>query len=63
MLDYIISVLSGHDMNGLDYGAIGAFMLYKCLQNSIRRILRKVETIIIIYIAMYIGYKIWEYLL
>lgn len=63
MLDYIISVLSGQDMNGLDYGAIGAFMLYKCLRDSIRRILRKIETIIIVYIALYIGYKIWQYLL
>ena len=32
MLDYIITHISGHYMNGVDYGAIGGFMLYRILQ-------------------------------
>ena len=62
MLDYIISLISGQHMNGLDYGAIGGFMLYRLLQNSIRRILRMVEKIVILYIAIFIGFKLYHLL-
>lgn len=62
MLDYLFSLLSGYDMNGLDYGAVGGFMLYKLLQNSIRRILRMVEKIVVLYIAIFIGYKLYQFL-
>ena len=53
MLDYIITHISGHYMNGVDYGAIGGFMLYRILQGSIRRIMYKVEKIIVLYIAIF----------
>lgn len=62
MLDYIITHLSGHAMNGVDYGAIGGFMLYRILQGSIRRIMHKLEKIIVIYIAIFIGYKLYQYI-
>lgn len=62
VLDYIISLLSGQHMNGVDYGAVGGFMLYKVAQRSIKRIMRKVETIIVIYIAIFIGYKLYQYM-
>ena len=62
MLDYIISLLSGQHMNGIDYGAIGGFVFYRLLQGSIRRIMYKVEKIIIIYIAIYLGYKLYQLL-
>lgn len=62
MLDYLFSLLSGQPMNGLDYGAVGGFMLYRLLQSSIRRILRAVEKIVIIYIALIIGYKLYQFL-
>ena len=39
MLDYIVTLLSGQQMNGLDYGAVGGFMVYRLLQRSINRIL------------------------
>ena len=63
MLDYLISHLSGCDMNGLDYGAIAGFMAYRVLQNTIKRIWRKVERIIVIYLAIFIGFKLWQWLL
>ena len=56
MLDYIITHISGHYMNGVDYGAIGGFMLYRILQGSIRRIMYKVEKVIVLYIAIFIGF-------
>lgn len=62
MLDYIITHISGHYMNGVDYGAIGGFMLYRILQGSIRRIMYKVEKIIVLYIAIFIGYQLYQYL-
>ena len=31
MLDYIVTLLSGQPMNGLDYGAVGGFMVYRLL--------------------------------
>ena len=52
MLDYIITHISGHYMNGVDYGAIGGFMLYRILQGSIRRIMYKVEKVIVLYIDL-----------
>lgn len=62
MLDYIVSLLSGQHMNGIDYGAVGGFMLYKLLHRSINRILIKLERIIVIYIAIFIGYKLYQLL-
>lgn len=62
MLDYIITHISGHYMNGIDYGAIGGFMLYRILQGSIRRIMYKVEKIIVLYIAIFLGYQLYQYL-
>lgn len=62
MLDYIITHISGHYMNGVDYGAIGGFMLYRILQGSIRRIMYKVEKIIVLYIAIFLGYQLYQYL-
>lgn len=62
MLDYIVSLLSGQQMNGIDYGAVGGFMLYKLLSRSINRILRKLEKIIVIYMAIFIGYKLYQLL-
>lgn len=61
MLDYLISLLSGQHMNGLDYGAVGGFMLYRVLQRSIRRILRVVEKIVIVYIAIILGWKFYQF--
>lgn len=61
MLDYLISLLSGQHMNGLDYGAVGGFMLYRVLQRSIRRILRVVEKIVIVYIAIILGWKLYQF--
>mgnify|MGYP003562972854 FL=1 len=62
MLDYIITHISGHYMNGVDYGAIGGFMLYRILQGSIRRIMYKVEKVIVLYIALFLGYQLYQYL-
>ena len=62
MLDYIITHISGHYMNGVDFGAIGGFMLYRILQGSIRRIMYKVEKIIVLYIAIFLGYQLYQYL-
>ena len=62
MLDYIVTLLSGQQMNGLDYGAEGGFMVYRLLQRSINRILIKLEKIIVIYIAIFLGYKLYQFL-
>ena len=62
MLDYIITHISGHYMNGIDDGAIGGFMLYRILQGFIRWIMYKVEKVIVIYIAIFIGYQLYQYL-
>ena len=62
VLDYIISLLSGQHMNGVDYGAIGGFMFYRLLQGSIRRIMYKVEKIVVIYIAIFLAYKLYQFL-
>ena len=62
MLDYIISLLSGQHMNGVDYGAIGGFVFYRLLQGSIRRIMYKVEKIVVIYIAIFLAYKLYQFL-
>ena len=62
MLDYIVTLLSGQQMNGLDSGAVGGFMVYRLLQRSINRILIKLEKIIVIYIAIFLGYKLYQFL-
>ena len=62
MLDYIVTLLSGQQMNGLDNGAVGGFMVYRLLQRSINRILIKLEKIIVIYIAIFLGYKLYQFL-
>ena len=62
MLDYIVTLLSGQQMNGLDYGAVGGFMVYRLLQRSINRILIKLEKIIVIYIAIFMGHKLYQFL-
>ena len=62
VLDYIISLLSGQHMNGVDYGAIGGFVFYRLLQGSIRRIMYKVEKIVVIYIAIFLAYKLYQFL-
>ena len=62
MLDYIVTLLSGQQMNGLDHGAVGGFMVYRLLQRSINRILIKLEKIIVIYIAIFLGYKLYQFL-
>ena len=49
-------------MNGLDYGAVGGFMVYRLLQRSINRILIRLEKIIVIYIAIFLGYKLYQFL-
>ena len=62
MLDYIITSISGHYMNGDDYGAIGGFMLYRILQGSIRRIMYKVEKVIVLYIGSFLCQQLCQYL-
>ena len=62
MLDYIVTLLSGQQMNGLDYGAVGGVMVYRLLQRSINRILIKLEKINVIYIAIFLGYKLYQFL-
>ena len=61
MLDYIVTLLSGQQMNGLDYGAVGGFMVYRLLQRSINRILIRLEKIVI-YIAIFLGYRLYQFL-